>query len=314
LYEKETGLFGQDGIRYEFIRGFNGTLIPDFVNFYELGKGAKNSLSMYNATASVEFYRNFLDWLFRTFNENESAFRRRLMSQLNLKQGDRVLITGCGLGDDIPAALEAVGSDGEVYAQDLSAVMIVGASESIIPDHPEAKIFFSVSNADQLPFEDNFFDGAFHFGGINLFDDIGSAISEMDRVVKPGGRVVFGDEGVAPWLSDKQYGRIAITNNSLWGARAPIDLLPENVVDVNLSWVLGNCFYLVRFDVSEKGPFMDIDLPHKGRRGGTMRTRYFGLLEGVTEESKKFVLEDAERLDISVHDWLEQAIRSKRTT
>jgi hypothetical protein len=59
---------------------------------------------------------------------------------------------------------------------------------------------------------------------------------------------------------------------------------------------------------------MDIDLPHKGRRGGTMRTRYFGLLEGVSEESKRFVFEDAERLDISVHDWLEQVIRSKRTT
>jgi SAM-dependent methyltransferase len=257
-------------------------------------------------------YRNFLNWLFQTFNESESAFRRNLISQLNLKKDDKVLVTGCGLGDDIPPIIEAIGTDGEVFAQDLSSEMTVAASEYVMSAHPLAKIYFSVSNADFLPFADNFFDAAFHFGGINLFDNMTLAISEMERVVKPGGRVLFGDEGVAPWLKEREYGRVAITNNSLWSANAPIDLLPENVVDVKLSWVLGNCFYVISFEVSEKGPFMNMDLPHKGRRGGSMRTRYFGQLEGVTEESKKFVFEDSERMGISVHDWLEQAIRSKQ--
>src|SRR3546814_8144504 len=61
-----------------------------------------------------------------------------------------------------------------------------------------ANLFFSVSDACHLPFEDRFFDAAFHFGGINLFDDVEGAIGEMNRVVKPGGRVVFGDEGIGP--------------------------------------------------------------------------------------------------------------------
>ena len=137
-------------------------------------------------------------------------------------------------------------------------------------------------------------------------------LNKMERVVKPGGRVVFGDEGVGPWLRNTEYGYIAINNISLWAATAPIDLLPRNSLDVHLSWVLGNCFYVIDFEVSDIGPFMNIDVPHKGRRGGSMRTRYFGQLEGVTEESKKFVLEDAERKKISLHDWLEQLIRDKQ--
>jgi hypothetical protein len=55
-----------------------------------------------------------------------------------------------------------------------------------------------------------------------------------------------------------------------------------------------------------------MDVMHTGRRGGSMRTRYFGQLEGVTEESKAFVLEDAQRKGISVHDWLEQVIGEKQ--
>jgi hypothetical protein len=38
-------------------------------------------------------------------------------------------------------------------------------------------------------------------------------------------------------------------------------------MDVHLSWILGNCFYIIDFEVSDNGPIMDIDVPHKGRRG-----------------------------------------------
>jgi SAM-dependent methyltransferase len=260
----------------------------------------------------VPIYRNFLNWLFQTFGEDEPSFRRGHVAKLNLAKGSRVLVTGCGLGDDIPAVVEAIGPDGEIFAQDLSSQMVVAASKLVASAAAAGKVHFSISDAVSLPFSDDYFDGALHFGGINLFDDIRLAISEMNRVVKPGGRVVFGDEGVAPWLKDEEYGRIAITNNGLWKAEPPIGLLPHNAADVALSWVLGNCFYVIGFTVSDKPPFMNMDVPHKGGRGGSMRTRYFGQLEGVSEDSKRFVLTDAKRQGISVHDWLETAIAGAR--
>jgi SAM-dependent methyltransferase len=279
LRQTESGLISSDGSHYRFLKGWNDTKIPDFVCAEDLGETGKQSLEMYNQTASLQQYRNFLEWLFDTFHEDEAEFRRGLLQRAKIQPGDRVLITGCGLGDDLPFAAESVGSDGEVYAQDLSAQMVLAASMQILPAHPNTAINFSVSDAGHLPFRDRFFDAAYHFGGINLFDDIGLAIREMERVVKRGGRVVFGDEGVAPWLKHRSYGRIAINNNSLWRSDPPLDLLPEKVVDVELSWVLGNCFYVISFEVSDAGPYINLDVPHKSPRGGSMRTRYFGTLD-----------------------------------
>lgn len=313
LYVHDDGLLRHDGTIYPFINTENNIRIPNFLITNEYDKAVKQSLEMYDQENSSEIYRNFLSWLFQTFNESELSFRTNLIEKLKLTGGNKVLVTGCGLGNDIPPILNIIGSDGEVYANDLAAQMVVSVSHHLMTHHPNSQsVFLSVCDAQILPFPSDFFDGAFHFGGINLFDNIKSAISEMERVVKPGGRVVFGDEGIAPWLRDTEYGRMAINNNLLWGRFAPIDLLPRNAVDVHLSWVLGNCFYVIDFEVSETGPSIDIDVSHKGCRGGSMRTRYFGQLEGVTEETKKYVIEDAQRKGISVHDWLEQVIREKQ--
>lgn len=298
--------------QYRIINGWNNCEIPDFITNQETSNPILQALETYNQSFSVEVYRNFLNWLFQTFDEEETLFRKNLTKNLKIKEGNIVLVTGCGLGEDLSPILDVVGESGAVYAQDLSYKMVIAASNNIIPKYPNSKIYFSVSDANHLPFPSNFFDGAFHFGGINLFENIKGSICEMERVVKSGGRVVFGDEGVAPWLRGTEYGQIAIVNNRLWNANAPIEIIPENSIDVNLSWVLGNCFYLIGFEVSDKLPFMNIDIPHKGIRGGSMRTRYFGQLEGVTEEMKKFVVEDAKKRGISVHDWLQEVILEKQ--
>jgi len=313
LETHDKGLLRDDGIFYPFLKGGDDIDIPNFLNAHEGGAATRQSLEMYDQKTSVRTYRNFLDWLFQTFDEDEGSFRANVVARLRLRPGNKVLITGCGLGDDVPPAAEAVGRTGEVHATDLAAGMVVAASNTLSTgQHSLKNVRFAVCNALQLPFPDHFFDGAFHFGGINLFDDVRASIAEMERVVRPGGRVVFGDEGIAPWLKGTEYGRVAVNNNSLWAAEVPIALLPKNAVDVQVSWVLGNCFYLIEFAVSETGPYMNMDVPHKGGRGGSMRTRYFGQLEGVTETTKKFVQEDAARKGITIHDWLEQLINERK--
>ena len=134
----------------------------------------------------------------------------------------------------------------------------------------------------------------------------------MTRVVKDGGRVCFGDEGVAPWLRDLDYGKMAINNNGLWEAHPPLADLPFSAIDPRLSWVLGNCFYVIDFTVNATEPSMNPDISHQGIRGGSMRTRHQGQLEGVTEENRDFVFEDAQTKGISVHQWLEALITEKK--
>lgn len=281
--------------------------VVDFIAPYVTSEYDKSNLQMYNSANSVEIYRNFLDWLFQTFNVQEQEFRVEILSHLKLSAGMKVLITGCGLGEDIPIVSKAIGLGGEVHAQDISRAMVLESAKN----NTQPNTLFTISNANCLPYASGYFDAVFHFGGINLFGDTKKAIAELDRVCKKGGKVVFGDEGVAAHLRGTQYFDVAVCNNKLWAAEPPMALLPQGALDVQLTYILGNCFYVIGFTSGEGFPHMNIDIPHKGVRGGTARTRYFGQLEGVSVETKAKVYAKAKELNMSAHELLEDILRSR---
>lgn len=308
----DSGLIGVHGVHYPFLKAEVPNKIPVFIDEKMLSGGDKISQAMYKKNDAESAYENFLTWLFETFKQDEISFRNSLVEKLNLKEGDRVLVTGCGLGDDVKCILPKIGSTGELFAQDISDLMIVATARRLSGagglQVDINNLYLSVSNASMLPHPDSYFDAAYHFGGINLFSDIKAAIYEMARVVKVGGKVLIGDEGVAPWLKENEYGKMAICNNKLWALKPPLSLLPENASNVHLTWVLGNCFYVIDFEVSNSVPLMDIDVPHKGVRGGSIRKRYFGQLEGIDPELKEKVGLAAATAGTSASEWVEQVI------
>jgi ubiquinone/menaquinone biosynthesis C-methylase UbiE len=312
LSDDKLELRAKSGKIYPIQKISDVDVAPNFMP-HDPQSGALNSnLEIYDQKFSVERYQNELEWLYETFGVVETAFRKEIIKPLNLRPGDKVLITACGLGSDVPRILDAIGPEGCLYIQDLASEMVSASAKSTrAKGYTGANIYFSISDAQNLPFKAEYFDAVFHFGGINLFDDLKASISEMSRVTKNGGRVVFGDESVAPWLRASDYGKAAIKNNSLWGVVTPINLLPQNAVDVNLSWVFGNCFYLISFSVSEKGPYMNMDVVHKSPRGGSMRTRYFGQLEGVNPKTVLLIQAEAKKRQISVHELLENMINNQ---
>ena len=245
--------------------------------------------------------------LFRTFSADESAVREQLIAPLNLSAGARVLETGCGTGRD---TAHLAGRAGVVYATDLAREMIdVGRQRLQDAKVDLEKVRLFVSDAVSLPFPDNFFDAAYHFGGINLFPDIERGIVEMARVVKPGGRVVFGDEGLGRWLVNSEFGRILTNTNQLYQHQAPLELLPVCARDVVCRWILNGAFYVVDFTVGEGEPPLDLDVEFPGWRGGSHRTRYFGKLDGVAPELRQRVVESAAREGISITAWLERTLK-----
>lgn len=313
LVATKDGLLRKDGKLHPFLPGAGGAGAPNFLHAAAPGENTQASLAMYDTATATEIYRNFLDWLFATFRQDEATFRADMVAKLRLAPGARVVVTGCGLGDDIPAILDRIGADGEVHAQDLSPAMIVAASDAWAGDHPDraSQVHFSSGDALRLPFPDGAFDAAFHFGGINLFDDVGRGLAEMARVVRPGGRVVVGDEGLGPWLRDTDYGRMVVANNRLWACQAPIDQLPPDAAEVSVNWLLGTCFWLIDFTVAGGPPQLDPHVLHKGWRGGSMWTRHTGQLEAVTPETRDRALAAARAAGLSVHDWLERALRDR---
>lgn len=243
--------------------------VPKLVYPEELAASDSEFQRKYDANS--EIYDEGMDWLFGVFSEDRDQIRNRMTDLLDLQPGMRVLETGCGTGEDSLYIADRLGPTGSLYAQDLSAGMLQVARKKL--SDVDSSVELAQTNASYLPFPDNTFDAAFHFGGINEFGDIERAIEEKTRVVRPGGKVVFGDEGIAPWLRDKTYGKILINANPLYRHTPPLDRLPECARDVRLHWLLGNAFYIIDFRVDNEPPPLNIDLPIPGT-GDSLRSRY----------------------------------------
>lgn len=301
LIPGSEGLSCANGHFFAFAAGTN---VPVFAKETE----DANEYARQNAAI---VHDNALRWVFATFEADEASLRERLVARLQLAKGSRILVTGAGAGNDLPYLARSLEGDGQIFAQDIAQQMLLAGVERHQADlaNSGVELHFSVSDATNLPFQDGYFDAAYHFGGINLFPDIRKGIAEMNRVVRPGGKVVIGDEGLAPWLRDTELGKMLIRNNPLYACEVPLGMLPEFARSVGLSWELSNCFYVIEFAVSDRPLPIDIDVPHVGTRGGSIRTRYFGQLEGVDPMLRDDIYAEAGRLGMSRVDYIESLLR-----
>jgi ubiquinone/menaquinone biosynthesis C-methylase UbiE len=304
---RNAELLSKAGQRYVVREG-----IPIFLPAALLTEVEQQTQAEYDASAEQK-YDAAVDWQFRSFYENEDRVRENMVDLLSLTPHSRVLEIGCGTGRDSFRIARKLDSAGEFFVQDLSEQMVLKTCQRLdaeMRQRGKTNFRYFVSTARLLPFPDGFFDAVFHFGGFNNFSEPRKSLAEMTRVVKPDGRVVFGDEALPPWLEGTEYGEILTTNNPLFKNRVPLHCLPENAREVTLRWVLGGCFYLIDYKAGDGPPPIDLDLPHKGWRGGTMRTRYYGRLEGVTPEARNLAIEAARSRGMSLHEWLDTLVRN----
>lgn len=258
-------------------------LFPQINGVYDFSLGDQekaNQIVNYNE-AIVEKYRNFLSWLYETFRMDEKSFRTNIYQDADIPTGANILIIGLGLGHDVDYLINELGRrDLNVHCQDLSLQMLVEA-QAFLVEKKVSKFEMNCSNASNLPYIDDYFDFVFHFGGINYFQDKQLAISEMNRVTRNGAQILIGDEGVAPWLRDTDYGKMMIVNNPLWSAEPPISHIPDNAKSVLLRYIVENCFYTLSWKKDLAFPNVNLDVEHIGPRGGSIRKRYEGGLEGI---------------------------------
>src|SRR5436189_3942281 len=111
-------------------------------------------------------------------------WRERAADMARVGQGDRVLDVATGTGDLAVELATRVGRGGEVIGSDFSERMLELARAKA-PD-----IRFEWGNALDLDYPDDSFDAATVGFGARNFSDLPAGLSEMTRVVRPGGRVV----------------------------------------------------------------------------------------------------------------------------
>jgi SAM-dependent methyltransferase len=282
----------------------------EFTSFASLeGDEILANESLYDAKTLNERYQNFLNWLFVTMKVEESTFRKRLFEDLQIIPNMNILITSVGNGDDIINLVHLFPNTNlNIFAQDISAAMCEFTLIRLRDLGIEIREL-NISNIASLPYKSNYFDVVFHFGGINWVSNKVKGIAEMVRVSKDYGQIRIVDESVGTWLRKSDFGKAMIKNNSLWSAEVPLDLLPPNVNKVRLEYLLENCFYSLSFIKDPQFPNVDLDVQHIGPRGGSIRTRYYGSLEGVEPGLAERARNKARIEGVSEVEWLEKCLR-----
>lgn len=107
---------------------------------------------------------------------------------LELGPGDGVLDIACGPGNFTRRFGEVVGSSGLAIGIDTSATMLARAARDT-PAAARGSVGFVRGDATRLPFRDESFDGVCCFLALHLFADPFAALTEMVRVLTPGGRL-----------------------------------------------------------------------------------------------------------------------------
>jgi ubiquinone/menaquinone biosynthesis C-methylase UbiE len=259
-------LVSQKGEQYQVADG-----IPNFIYPRELDGNDAEFQQKYDQAA--EQYDAGLDWLFKSFYESEDAVRKNFVELLQVQPGQKILEVGCGTGKDSVLIAKALNGTGELFLHELSSGMLKLCRKRLDAEGLSAE--YLLGNASYLPFPDGYFDAVFHFGGINTFNEKQRALDELTRVTRVGGAVVVGDESVPPWLREKQFGQVLMKANPLYKYEPPLSLLPACARNVSVRWMLGNAFYIIRYEVGKGEPPLDLDLPIPGK-GDSLRLRYFG--------------------------------------
>jgi ubiquinone/menaquinone biosynthesis C-methylase UbiE len=102
--------------------------------------------------------------------------------------GGRVLEVGCGRGVGTEIILSRFGAD-HVDAFDLDADMVERARRRLAGFGDRVRL--SLGDATAIAAEDSSYDAVFDFGIIHHVPDWRSAVREVSRVLRPGGRFFF---------------------------------------------------------------------------------------------------------------------------
>lgn len=280
-------------------------IIDNIFDFRKIiSKKIENTKLFYDFRA--QSYEDNLYMTFKTHNVDENKERKKFIKKLNLRKNSKVLDLACGTGRDSALIAEQLNSKGYLAMQDISKNMIDICKKKI--DKFKFKKKYILSEASRIPYPDNFFDSVYSFGGLGEFDDIKASLKEMVRVTKVGGKIVVGDESVAPWLRKTNYYKILKKTNPQFEEELPLLMIPEEARNTSLEWVLGQSFYLIDFVVGKGEPSGNFDFIIPGLRGGTYRTRFEGEIEGVSKKAKEKLLDICKNNNLSMHQFVSDLI------
>jgi len=217
--------------------------IPRFIEAKELTGFNRRFAGLYDWFSWG--YRLFSKVAFTYIGMDEETGRREITDRLE-PGGGKVLEVSVGPGVNLPYLLKR-GDVGEVFGLDISLGQLMRCQSYIRKQGWDVDLF--LGNGEQLPFEGDSFEGVFHVGGINFFNEKKAAIDEMIRVAKPGARILIADETEKGAQGYEKF--IPGFKSSFGGKRdaiqPPIDLVPSEMLETRVFDVWKGWLYCLEF-------------------------------------------------------------------
>lgn len=144
-------------------------------------KGKKEQVAgMFDSIAEkYDFLNHFLSL------NIDKVWRKKVVRILKLKKPERILDVATGTGDLAIASLKS--NPKRIDGIDISEGMLEVGKKKIISKGHDKTIFLQKGDAENIPFDDNTFDAITVAFGVRNFENLDKGLSEMYRVLKPGG-------------------------------------------------------------------------------------------------------------------------------
>ena len=114
------------------------------------------------------------------------VWKKQFVKNSNIKDKSKILDLASGTGDIAKLIYEHSPSS-NIWLVDQNKEMILKAKERAADEGFINKSKFEISEAESLPFEDNFFDHVFISFGFRNFSDKDMSLKEIYRILKKGG-------------------------------------------------------------------------------------------------------------------------------
>ena len=136
-----------------------------------------------NISANYDFLNHFLSLGI------DHLWRKKAIKQLKNLEAKKIIDIATGTGDFAIASLKL--NPNEVIGVDISSGMLEVGAKKMKNKGYDKTIKMILGDSENLAFEDNYFDALTVGFGVRNFENLEKGLSEMLRVIRPGGKIVI---------------------------------------------------------------------------------------------------------------------------
>ena len=136
-----------------------------------------------NISGKYDFLNHFLSMGI------DHIWRRKAVNQLKEVRPKKILDLATGTGDFALALLKL--NPDQIIGMDISSGMLEVGKKKMIHKKVDHIISMQLGDSEDMPFEDDYFDGLTVGFGVRNYENLEKGLSEMLRVLRPGGKAVI---------------------------------------------------------------------------------------------------------------------------